>query len=103
MGIDRRAFLALGALAAGGLAADTESLPEAPFRSEKGWIPLLNGRDLSGWRFDLGEDKVASGKPEWFTASSVSLSADSPERLAASAASGGIIVNGPTARTMNLV
>ena len=101
--LDRRTLFALGALAVSGTAADTGSLPEAPFRSEKGWIPLLNGRDLSGWRFDLGADKVASGTTEWFTAASVSWSQESPERLAAAAATGGIIVNGLEARTMNLV
>ena len=101
--LDRRTLLALSALAVSGTAAETGSLPEAPFRSEKGWIPLLNGRDLSGWRFDLGADKVASGTTEWFTAASVSWSQESPERLAAAAAPGGIIVNGLEARTMNLV
>jgi hypothetical protein len=101
--IGRRTLLTLGALAVSGTAAETDSLPEAPFRSEKGWIPLLNGRDLSGWRFDLGADKVASGITEWFTAASVSWSQESPERLSAAAAPGGIIVNGLEARTMNLV
>ena len=101
--IGRRTLLTLGALAVSGTAAETDSLPEAPFRSEKGWIPLLNGRDLSGWRFDLGADKVASGITEWFTATSVSWSQESPARLAAKAAPGGVIVNGLEARTMNLV
>ena len=101
--LDRRTLLALSALAVSGTAAETGSLPEAPFRSEKGWISLLNGRDLSGWRFDLGADKVASGTTEWFPAASVSWSQESPERLAAAAAPGGIIVNGLEARTMNLV
>ena len=103
MELDRRAFIALGALTVSAAAADSGSLPEAPFRSEKGWIPLLNGRDLSGWRFDLGADKVASGTNEWFTATSVTWSPETPERLTATPALGGIIVNGLTARTMNLV
>jgi len=104
MELDRRTLLALGALtASAAAAADTGSLPEAPFRSERGWSPLLNGRDLSGWRFDLGADKVASGTNEWFTASSVSWSPESPERLTATPAAGGIIVNGLTTRTMNVV
>jgi 3-keto-disaccharide hydrolase len=101
--LDRRELLALGAIAISAAAAERDSLPEAPFRSEKGWIPLLNGRDLSGWRFDLGADKVASGTTEWMTTTSVSWSQESPERLTAAAAPGGIIVNGLQARTMNLV
>jgi len=101
--LDRRKLLALGALALSGTAAETGSLPEAPFRSEKGWIPLLNGHDLSGWRFDLGADKVASGTTEWFTAASVSWSQKSSERLAAAPAPGVVVVNGLEARTMNLV
>src|SRR5215471_4105523 len=64
---------------------------------------VLNGRDLSGWRFDLGADKVASGTTEWFTAAYVSWSQEAPERVAAAAVPGGIIVNGLQARTMNLV
>ena len=103
MEFDRRSFLAFGALSVTAIAADTGALPEAPFGMEKGWIPLLNGRDLSGWRFDLGADKVATGDREWFTATSVSWSPEAPERLAAVAASGPIIVNGLTNRTMNLV
>jgi hypothetical protein len=103
MEFDRRVFLTFGALSVAAIAADTGSLPEAPFGTEKGWIPLLNGRDLSGWRFDPGADKVASGTGEWFTATSVFWSPEAPERLAAVGASGPIIVNGLTNRTMNLV
>jgi hypothetical protein len=104
MELDRRAFIALGALTVSATtAADAGSLAEAPFRSEKGWIPLLNGRDLSGWRFDLGADKDASGPGEWFTATSVSWSPEALERLSATPAPGGIIVNGLTTRTMNVV
>lgn len=67
-------------------------------------MPLLNGKDLSGWRLDLGADKVASGTPEWFTATSVSWDAsEAPDGLRAIGAPGGIIVNGLEARTMNLV
>ena len=38
--LDRRTLLALSALAVSETAAKTGSLPEAPFRSEKGWIPF---------------------------------------------------------------
>jgi hypothetical protein len=94
----------LGALPLSHLLADTESLPKPPFRSGKGWAPLLNGKDLAGWRLDLGADKVASGAPEWFTTTSVSWDAsNAPEKLRAISAPGGIIVNALQARTMNLV
>jgi hypothetical protein len=104
MYLDRRTFLALGAIPLSHSFGQTASSTPAPFLSGKGWTPLLNGRDLSGWRLDLGADKVASGDKEWFTATSVSWAeAESPERLRAAAAPGGIIVNGLEARTMNLV
>ncbi len=103
MKLDRRCFLALGTLAASRAFAESDSLPEAPFRTGKGWTPLLNGRDLSGWRLDLGADKVASGITEWFTTKSVSWSEAAAERLVAAPAPGGIIVNGLETRTMNLV
>jgi len=104
MQLNRRAFLAFGPLSVAASFGQTDSLPEAPYRSGKGWTPLLNGRDLSGWRLDLGADKVASGNREWFTAASVSWSGtESPKSLAAIAAPGGIIVNGLETRTMNLV
>lgn len=99
----RRTFLSFAALPISRTFAQAEALPEAPFRAEKGWTPLLNGRDLSGWRLDLGADKVASGKTEWFTTTSVTWSESAPERLAATPAPGGIIVNGLETRTMNLV
>jgi len=79
------------------------ALPEAPFRSGQGWIPLLNGRDLSGWSAELGADKVASGTTEWFTTTSALIEMESPKSLRATPAPGGIIVNGRENRTMNLV
>jgi len=103
MDLNRRSFVALGALAVSRSLAQTDALPEAPFRSGKGWTPLLNGHDLSGWRLDLGADKVASGITEWFTTTSVSWSEITPERLAAKPAPGPIILNGLDTRTMNLV
>jgi hypothetical protein len=104
MQLNRRTFLAFGALPVSHSFGQTGALPEAPFLPGQGWTPLLNGRDLSGWRLDLGADKVASGAREWFTTTSVSWSgAESPQRLAAMEAPGGIIVNGLETRTMNLV
>ncbi len=101
---NRRTFLAVGALCVSRAPARANSPLEAPFRSQKGWLPLLNGRDLSGWRLDLGADKVASGVKEWFTTDSVSWPETAlPGRLTASPAPGGVIVNGLETRTMNLV
>jgi hypothetical protein len=99
----RRTFLSIGAFTISRAFSQVQALPEAPFHSGKGWTPLLNGKDLSGWRFDLGADKVATGNNEWFTSTSVSWSESaSPQRLVATPAPGGIIVNGLETRTMNL-
>jgi hypothetical protein len=104
MHMNRRNFLALGALPVSHSFGQIGALPGAPFRSGKGWTPLLNGRDLSGWRLDLGADKVASGIKEWSTATSVSWSeVETPQRLRVTAGPGGIIANGLETRTMNLV
>ena len=36
------------------------ALAEAP--AKLGWVPLFNGKDLSGWKAD-GEEKSATGSP----------------------------------------
>ena len=66
--------------------------------SGKGWKPLLNGKDMSGWR-------GYPGKPNaWFTTTEVRYDAQAdPKRLAANPAAGPAIVNGPDGRTTNLV
>lgn len=99
----RRTILQVGAaaFAARVLAAGKDSLPDAPFGG-KGWQPLLNGRDLSGWHSELGWHGVA-GRVEWHTARDVSWSHANPKVLAAPPALGGIIVNGIETHTTNLV
>src|SRR5690242_2331368 len=47
----------------------------APYKHGAGWMPLLNGRDLSGWR-------ARESKPsEWFTTTAVEWTAAEPEKL----------------------
>lgn len=102
--MNRRNFLALGAIPFSCSFGQTGASLEAPYRSQKGWRALLDGHDLSGWRLDLGADKVASGSKEWFTTTSVSCSGtDSARRLTAASGPGAVIVNGLETRTMNLV
>jgi hypothetical protein len=75
-----------------------EAHGDPPFLSEKGWRPLLNGKDLSGWH---GIDGSAS---EWFTARSVIWKRIwNPNRLAAKPEPGDRIVNGKEGRTANFV
>jgi hypothetical protein len=79
------------------LAAQTPKGPagEAPPKLVKsgGWKPLLNGKDVSGW---AGEN----GKPhEWFAARAVSHEG---KILKAEPAPGGIILNGPKGKTVNI-
>jgi hypothetical protein len=101
----RRAILQMGAAAftARAFAAGTDSLPDAPFRTGKGWQPLLNGRDLSGWHSELGWHGDPARLNEWFTTKSVSWSEANPKVLTAQPAPGGIIVNGIPTHTTNLV
>jgi hypothetical protein len=76
---------------------DGEAHGDPPFLIEPGWLPLLNGRDTSGW---VGED----GKPhEWFTTTGIRWDRLlGPTRLSAVKEPGDRIVNGP-GRTANLV
>lgn len=74
----------------------------APFLSESGWQPLLNGKDLSGWRVELGWRGVPGRTNEWFTTRSVALSQDS-SGLVAEREPGEIIVNGIETHTTNLI
>lgn len=62
------------------------------------WQPLLNGRDVSGWH---GRTKSPN---EWFTATSVQWSRDhDPKKLHANPSPGGIILNGPAGKTVDLI
>jgi Domain of Unknown Function (DUF1080). len=106
----RRALLGLGLGCAGllGVPAFAQKRPELndgeahgdpPFLIEEGWQPLLNGKDLQGWR---AQD---SSKPnEWFTTAYVMWDRLlAPGRLSGMKAPSGRILNGPTGRTVNLV
>ncbi|MGA2329306.1 MAG: DUF1080 domain-containing protein [Bryobacteraceae bacterium] len=76
----------------------SEAHGDPPFLSEKGWRPLLNGTDLTGWHAEKGASH------EWFTARSVRWKrVFGPTRLAASPAPGDRIVNGAAGKTANLV
>ncbi|MBY0375422.1 MAG: DUF1080 domain-containing protein, partial [Bryobacteraceae bacterium] len=101
--MNRRAFLssslALNALAQQhSIFQDGEPHGDPPFVQEEGWTPLLNGRDLAGWT-------AQDNKPnEWFTTQYVRWERLlGPTRLGGKAAPSGVILNGPTGRTCNLV
>jgi hypothetical protein len=100
-----RISLAISFLAASILSA--QALPDLyhnlssgdpPFLWQKGWRPLLSGRDLSGW-------DALPGKPdEWPTAPAVTWRRiASPTRLTAQPGPGDRIVNGPAGVSANLV
>jgi hypothetical protein len=76
----------------------TESHGDPPFLWQSGWQPLLNGRDLDGW-------KAVSGKPhEWTTTGAVRWRRIfDPKRLTFTPAPGDRIVNGKEGRTEDLM
>jgi hypothetical protein len=77
---------------------DGEAHGDPPFLLEEGWRPLLNGRDLAGWRGD------GKGSNEWFATTAIRFERFlSPTRLHAIPKPGGTMLNGPTGRTVNLV
>ncbi len=88
-------------------AAVSQSLPDLyqderygdpPFRTEPGWRPLLNGRDLAGWHADKNVSH------DWFTTEGVTWRrVFSPTHLTAKAGSGDRIVNGKEGKTANLI
>jgi len=76
---------------------DGEFHGDPPFLLEDGWRPLLDGRDLRGW-------KGMDGPQEWFTTRAVRWERLlSPTRLIGIPEPGGTILNGPDGRTRNLV
>jgi hypothetical protein len=81
-----------------GVLSPDASLPEAPDLPGGGWTPLLNGKDLTGW-------KPRPGNPHrWFAAADAYLDeAANPALLQAEAAGGSVIVNGPNGRTSDLL
>jgi len=74
-----------------------ETHGDPPFLWQSGWRPLLNGRNLEGWR-------VAGDKPhEWVTTGAVTWKRIfDPRRLTFTAAPGDRIVNGKEGRTLDL-
>ena len=78
---------------------DGEAHGDAPYLIESGWTPLLNGKDLSGWR---GQNPEA--KNEWFATTSIAWERLlGPTRLSGTPAPGDRMVNGSTGRTVNLM
>ena len=78
---------------------DGDAHGDAPYLLEDGWKPLLNGRDMGGWH---GLD---GGKPgAWFTTNGIRWERLlAPTHLIARPEPGGVILNGPEGRTVNLV
>ena len=84
-----RREVVIGSFAAGLFAADV-----APYKSGKGWKPLIKPGPLEGWRPD-------EGKPsEWTTARNVVAAG---KLLKIKEAAGPILVNGKAGKTANLV
>ncbi len=79
---------------------DAEAHGDALYLIEDGWKPLLNGKDLTGWR---GQNP---GNNEWMTTTAIMWDRLlGPTRLRAVPGNtpGGTILNGPNGRTVNLV
>jgi hypothetical protein len=78
---------------------DRDFQGDPPYLLSDGWIPLLNGTDLNGWRAQEG-----MGANQWLTAKGVRYAiGEDPKKLFATAGPGDRIVNGPNGRTVNLV
>lgn len=76
---------------------DGEAHGDAPYLIEDGWRPLLNGKDLTGW-------KGQSGPHEWFTTRGVRWERLlGPTKLFGIPEPAGTMLNGPNGRTQNLV
>ena len=77
---------------------DGEPHGDPPYLLEEGWEPLLNGKDLAGWKAC-----DAAAKNEWYTTRSVRFERLlGPTQLNGRPAPSGVILNGPTGRTANL-
>jgi hypothetical protein len=71
---------------------------DPPYLLEDGWEPLLNGKDLAGWKAC-----DAAAKNDWFTTKFVRFERYlGPTQLNGRAAPSGVMLNGPTGRTANL-
>jgi len=76
---------------------DGEAHGDPPFVLEDGWEPLLNGKDLSGWKAC-----EPNAKSEWYTTKYVMFERLlGPTRLGGKAAPSGVMLNGATGRTVN--
>jgi hypothetical protein len=81
------------------LEVDKDFRGDAPYLVSDGWIPLLNGKNLSGWRAQEG-----MGENTWLTTRAVLFDiVKGPKSLGAHPTPGDRILNGPTGRTVNLV
>ena len=77
---------------------DGEAHGDPPYVLEEGWEPLLNGKDLAGWKAC-----EANAKNEWYTTRFVMFERLlGPTRLSGRAAPSGVMLNGQTGRTANL-
>jgi hypothetical protein len=77
---------------------DGEAHGDPPYLLEDGWQPLLNGKDLTGWK---ACDPKAQN--DWFTATAVRFERYlGPTQLHGRQAPGGTILNGQSGRTANL-
>ena len=77
---------------------DGEAHGDPPYLLEDGWEPLLNGKDLGGWKAcDPG------AKNDWYTTRFVRFERLlGPTRLSGRAQASGVMLNGPDGRTANL-
>ncbi|MFN7926341.1 MAG: DUF1080 domain-containing protein [Blastocatellia bacterium] len=81
-----------------GITSDGDAHGDAPYLIESGWTPLLNGKDLSGWR-----GVTETTKNEWFTTTGITWERLlGPTRLSGRPAPGDRMLNG-TGRTVNLM
>lgn len=77
---------------------DGEAHGDPPYLLEEGWEPLLNGKDLSGWKACDG-----GAKNEWYMTRYVLFERLlGPTRLNGRPSASGVMLNGPTGRTANL-
>ena len=103
-----RTFVAMVLLAAlgpqqppsGGYSPVQDGYPhgDPPYLLETGWEPLLNGKDMSGWKAC-----DAKANSEWFTTAAVRFEPFlGPTQLNGRPAPSGVILNSRTGRTANI-
>ncbi len=93
MTMNRRIFLF-------GVALPLAAQEAMPWKKGSGWKALFTGRDARGWH---GVDTESiKGASEWFTAAGARLDAGNAKALSSVAAPGGVLLNGPKGKTVNL-